>query len=162
MECYGRSYGKKEACATCEMAPWCKDAADPVYSNEVELDAGRHAVAEKHTPEEEKPTYTFSQMAELIRLLIFFDDPRLRQIVQWKFEDPDISLSEIGRRYRISKQAVRKDIKLAIRYCPALAAILCNRPMYNAWRKRRHDVPARIPRRVKQPIVVQLEQPELF
>lgn len=162
MECYGRSYGKKEACATCEMAPWCKDAADPVYSNEVELDAARHASVETHTTEDEKPTYTFSQMAELIRLLIFFDDPRLRQIVQWKFEDPDMSLSEIGRRYRITKQAVRKDIKLAIRYCPALAAILCNRPMYNSWRKKQKSFPAMITRKKKQPLDIGLKQPELF
>ena len=72
----------------------------------------------------------------MIRMLVYLDDPRIREIIRMKLETPDISLSTIGRKYKISKQAIRKDIKLAVRYCPALSVILCNRPLYNRWRNR--------------------------
>ena len=148
MECYGRRYGKKDECKTCEYAAWCKDAGDPAPTLAADVSDYRVAAPSRETVQtDDSPAYTYGQMAELIRLMVYLDDRRIRQILQWKFEDPDISLSEIGRRYQITKQAVRKDIKLAIKYCPALATILCNRPLFNRWRKNHRNPPVRIPRR---------------
>lgn len=138
MECYGRRYGRKDECKTCELAPWCKDAGDPAPIADIDADKVQIAakVPEESAPKNESPIYTPSQVAELIRMLVDLDDPRIREIIRMKIEDPDISLSTIGRRYKISKQAIRKDIKLAVRYCPALSVVLCNRPLYNRWRSR--------------------------
>ena len=148
MECYGRKYGRKEECKTCEYAAWCKDAGDPAPTVAADVSDYRVAAPSREPVRtDDSPAYTYGQMAEIIRLLVFLDDSRIRQILQWKFENPDISLSEIGRRYRITKQAVRKDIKLAIKYCPSLATILCNRPLFNRWRQKNRYTPERIPRR---------------
>jgi predicted DNA-binding protein YlxM (UPF0122 family) len=148
MECYGQKYGRKDQCANCELAPWCKDAGDPAPTVAADVSDYRVAAPSREPVRtDDSPAYTYGQMAEIIRLLVFLDDSRIRQILQWKFEDPDISLSEIGRRYRITKQAVRKDIKLAIKYCPSLATILCNRPLFNRWRQKNRYTPERIPRR---------------
>lgn len=148
MECYGRRYGRKDECKTCEYAAWCKDAGDPAPTSAADVSDYRIAApVQQVSSPDDSPAYTYGQMAEIIRLMVFLDDSRIRQILQWKFENPDISLSEIGRRYRITKQAVRKDIKLAIKYCPSLATILCNRPLFNRWRKNHRYTPERIIRR---------------
>lgn len=138
MECYGRRYGRKDDCKTCELAPWCKDAGDPTPIADIDVDKVQVAAKKTIEPAEttESPIYTPSQVAELIRVLVDLDDPRIREIIRMKIETPDISLSTIGRKYKISKQAIRKDIKLAVRYCPALSVVLCNRPLYNRWRSR--------------------------
>ncbi len=138
MECYGRKYGRKDQCANCELAPWCKDAGDPAPIADIDVDSCQVAAkpSEHQDDPAESPIYTASQVAELIRMLVDLDDPRIREIIRMKIENPDISLSTIGRKYKISKQAIRKDIKLAVRYCPALSVVLCNRPLYNRWRSR--------------------------
>ena len=138
MECYGRRYGRKDSCKTCELAQWCKDAGDPAPISNIDVDKVQIAAEKTEEPSEgtESPIYTPSQVAELIRVLVDLDDPRIREIIRMKIENPDISLSTIGRKYKISKQAIRKDIKLAVRYCPALSVVLCNRPLFNRWRSR--------------------------
>ncbi len=151
MECYGKSFGRKDACADCELAPWCKDAGDPPLSGDVNIDdlpiASRHSSV---SDEDEEPLrYTRSQMLQLIMLLIDLDDQRIREIVRMKMSDPDISLSQIGAKYNISKQAIKKDVDLAIAYCPALKDVLCNRPLYNRWRSRHHSFRSAFSRRCK-------------
>lgn len=137
MECYGKSYNRKELCKTCDLASYCREAGDPPLISHINADALPLQAKKAPLPEEiqEEPlAYTVSQMIEVIRLLIELDDPRIRTILKLKLSDPDISLSEIGEKYGVSKQAIDKDIKLAVAFCPALEVVLCNRPLYNRWR----------------------------
>lgn len=148
MDCYGRLYGRKEECAKCELADYCKDAGDPPLISSINIDKVPCAAKKEPEQEIEHPKYTLSQLAELLRIVIDLEDPRIRNILRLKISNPDISLSKIGKRYNISKQAIEKDIKLAIKYCPALSVVLCNRPLYNRWRKeQRHMASGAIPRR---------------
>lgn len=137
MDCYGKRYNKKDQCKTCELAEYCKDAGDPPlisHINTDDLPLQSKTPISQEEDKEEPLAYTVSQMVEIIRLLIELDDPRIRTILKLKLSNPDISLSEIGEKYGVSKQAIDKDIKLAIAFCPALEVVLCNRPLYNRWR----------------------------
>ena len=133
MQCYGREYGKLTECATCEYADYCKDAGDLPVSSHIQYDDARNATAKKELVEPER-SYSAQQMAELFRRLIYLDDERLRKIIQMKLENPSCSLSEIGRLYGISKQAIHQYAKKATEVFPELKVILHNRPMYNRWR----------------------------
>ena len=156
MDCYGRAYGKKTMCAECEAAQYCRDAGDPPLISSVNIDNVQCSAEKEDEPEEEKPLYTAAQLAELLRIVIDLDDDRIRDILRMKIENPDISLSRIGKKYNISKQAVEKDIKLAVRFCPALSVVLCNRPLYNRWRKNiRHagGIPRRRAKKRNSPLL---------
>ena len=137
MDCYGKRFNKTEQCKSCSLAEYCKDAGDPPLISHINSD--NLPLQAKKTPlpediQDEPLAYTVSQMVEIIRVLIELDDPRIRSILKMKLANPDVTLSEIGSHYGISKQAIDKDIKLAIAFCPALEVVLCNRPLYNRWR----------------------------
>ncbi|MBR2365380.1 MAG: helix-turn-helix domain-containing protein [Lentisphaeria bacterium] len=135
MDCYGKRFKKTEQCKTCELAEYCKDAGDPPLISHINADnLPLQAQKTEEEIKEEPLIYTVSQMVEIIRMLIELEDPRIRTILKLKLANPDISLSEIGEKYGVSKQAIDKDIKLAIAFCPALEVVLCNRPLYNRWR----------------------------
>ena len=143
-DCYGRKFDRLEECTQCEFREYCRTASDPPLLSHINADDLPLKAKSASDPEEDDSgelRYTSSQMVEVIRLLIELSDDRIREIIRLKLSDPDISLADIGRKFNISKQAVDKEIKLAIEFCPALAVVLTNRPMYNKWRN--HTLPFR-------------------
>lgn len=136
-ECYGRKFDRLEECAQCEFREYCRTAGDPPLLSHINADDLPLKAKTPSDPEEHPSgelTYTTAQMVEVIRIMVELSDDRIREIIRLKLANPDISLSEIGEKFNISKQAVDKEVKRAVEFCPPLSVILCNRPMYNRWR----------------------------
>lgn len=77
MDCYGRLHGRKEECAKCELADYCKDAGDPPLISSINIDKVPCAAKKEPEQEIEHPKYTLSQLAELLRIVIDLEDPRI-------------------------------------------------------------------------------------
>jgi|GEM_PF-5828175 predicted DNA-binding protein YlxM (UPF0122 family) len=146
MECYG-SYDKNhkfnpEKCASCELAEWCKDAGDISLSHQISYDKANYGISSTGRPDdpadpEHKEKERDAMWMALFRLVLEIDDYRIRTIIRLKIQDPDISLAQIAKRFGVTKQAIGKDIQRVVDQFPELGVILCNRPMYNRWRKTR-------------------------
>lgn len=145
MQCYGHFKAGDPRCAACEFAGYCKDAGDPPLSGHVGYDNVSNieeAAAPDTTPGESpdteeltsSPEATSGEWMALVRRILEIDDKRIRTILRLKIENPNISLSEIGAHFGITKQMVDKEIDYACKWMPELAVVLRNRPMYNRWR----------------------------
>ena len=161
MECYGtKSYGRKEQCKTCDMAAYCKDAGDPPFISQIDIDTVKIPVepTEPIDPEEspspgtsQEPLYTTAQLSDLIITLIdLADDYRIREIIKQKIRNPDVSLQQIAERFNVRKQAIGKEIQTVVRAYPILKLVLQNRPLYNRWRKTRPVLTKRLVHRKKR------------
>lgn len=145
MQCYGHFKQGNEKCAECELAGYCKDAGDLPLSGGVNYDKVSNIAEAAATPDEPTDTdestssssraeVTSGEWMALVRRILEIDDKRIRTILRLKIENPNISLSEIGAYFGITKQMVDKEITYACRWMPELAVVLRNRPMYNRWR----------------------------
>ena len=137
-ECYGSYSKQRDTCKQCELRDYCRDAGDiPLLQNIGEfardVDIDRIPAADNR-PRREKPKYTRSDVLHVARIILNLEHPGIRVILKMKMRDPDISLSQIGDQFGITKQAIYKTI---CRYCdtyPFLSGLLQNRPLYNRWR----------------------------
>ena len=160
MECYGtKSYGRKEQCATCELAAYCKDAGDPPLISQIDIDTVKIPVEpaepidteESPSPGATEPLYTTEQLSDLIITLIeLADDYRIREIIKQKIRTPDISLQQIAEKFNVRKQAIGKEIQTVVRAYPILKLVLQNRPLYNRWRKTRPVLAKKLVHRKKR------------
>lgn len=165
LSCYGKKYGRLDQCRVCGYVDYCRTAKDcaPINAGNYDDFAFSESVADRHTPEpleieEEPKEFTCSQVCDILRRMIELEDAKIRDILRLKLSDPDISIAAIGRKYGVSKQAIHNYMKRAIAYCPELAVVLCNRPMYNKWRKNR-NIRIFYPKRKPQPFCEQLPLP---
>lgn len=140
--CYAKKYRKLEACRRCEFSGYCREAGDLKLTGDVNYE--EIAYSESMTdpgrgpdvsidPEEER-SFTLSEVCRLMRRLIELKDGKIRELLSLKLSNPDISFSEMGRRYGVTKQAIHNCVKRAVSEYPELGVVLCNRPMYNRWR----------------------------
>lgn len=146
MECYGRSFNRREQCSQCELRDYCRDAGDIPLLNEGKDDEERllrvpAPPAASSQTTREKPKFSRNDVIHVARIILSLDAPEIIVLLRMKLENPDISLSQIGDQFGITKQGVYKTIA---RYCsiyPFLSCILQNRPLYNRWRqgKRQFD-----------------------
>lgn len=146
MQCYGHFKAGDPRCAECKLAGYCKDAGDPPLSGHVAYDNVSNieeaaASAPDESPDADESTsnssgseVTSGEWMALVRRILEIDDKRIRTILRLKIENPNISLSEIGAHFGITKQMVDKEIDYACHWMPELAVVLRNRPMYNRWR----------------------------
>ena len=81
-----------------------------------------------------------------------------KQIICHKITKPNISLSDIGDMFGMSKQAIAKHIEKICEFLPVFTNILRNRQEFNKWRKA-HEV-AQKAGKLKRG--VELEQLKLF
>lgn len=144
LSCYGQKFGRLDKCRICEYAEYCRSARDITAETDVSFDDVAYSEEFASTPatgyravpiEPDIPIYSLNQMNEVIRRLVDLEDNRIRDILRAKFENPDISYSQIGEKYGVSKQAIHQYINRAIKYCPELAPVIQNRPGYNSWRR---------------------------
>lgn len=134
MKCYGKKYNKLEECGGCAYRKWCREAADlPLigrmkeFTNTVDVsteDAARLAA------EPEKPVYTVSDMAAVLRwaLTVRKMSGGDLQIVLTKLQMPGISLAEIGRRRGMTRMGVLHRVEAILKEYPELTGVLRNHP----------------------------------
>ena len=128
------------------MRDYCRDAGDIPLLNEGKDDEARllrvpAPPAAASQTMREKPKFSRNDVIHAARIILSLDAPEIIVLLRMKLENPDISLSQIGDQFGITKQGVYKTIA---RYCsiyPFLSSILQNRPLYNRWRqgKRQFD-----------------------
>lgn len=151
LECYGKKFGRLDKCRICEYVDYCRSAGDPALISNVSYDDVAYSEKIAQSPaktqktEDERPMFTLSQVCEIIRRIVDLEDSRIRDILRLKLANPDISLAQIGQKYEVSKQAIQQYEKRILRYCPELAPVIQNRPMYNKWRAHIH-LPSKAPR----------------
>jgi hypothetical protein len=115
LKCYGKRYGKIEKCHGCELAQWCKDAADPKPIGAVEYD---DAIGTGKA-EEEKPPETAGNIVELVETAR--KHPHLWEVVREKLVAGSAPLSEIAKRTGLrSKQLVQYRLMAFARLCPVV------------------------------------------
>lgn len=127
MKCYSTYSSSKEACKTCKLLDYCKDSTESVPS--LLSDSARKIPAEElaspvvfKSQNNEKKIYSRADMIELIGFLVAMDEKTL-SIMAEKFQNPAISLAEIGRKKNITRQAIHKLIKKRCEDIPEVAAV---------------------------------------
>lgn len=147
MPCYGHFRKDDAKCAKCELCEYCRDAGDPPLSGNVSYDRVLN-IEEAITTGDVSPVsrveFSSGHWMALIRRILEIDDKRIRTILRLKIEDPNISLSQIGKHFGVTKQMVNKEISSACRQMPELTVVLRNRPMYNRWRGTAGSAPGKL------------------
>jgi len=135
LRCYGHYQGDRKLCQACSLSGWCRNAGNPALTGGVSFESIADIIEAPAAPEQGSgECYTSGHWMVVLRRLLEIDDRRAREILLMKIENPDVSLSEIGLRYGISKQAIGKFIQKIEERFPELSPIWRNRPQYNKWR----------------------------
>ncbi len=135
-ECYGQEYKKWKKCRFCACRKWCRQAGDPTLLHlEVRTMTDSHGICDQMVYEqkmpcdeldENVPEYTRQEMLEVIVLMMSLDLQTLEMLEQ-KINDPDVSFAKMGKRKKVSRQAVHKFITKKCLEAPELEVILRNR-----------------------------------
>ncbi len=135
-ECYGKEYNQWKRCRYCASRRWCRKAGDPEL-----LQQDMRAITDSHnirtqTAYEDKlpgddldvnvPEYSRQEMLEVIVLMMSLDFQTLEMLEQ-KINNPDISFAQMGKKKKITRQAVHKFITKKCLQVPELEEILRNR-----------------------------------
>ena len=146
--CYGK-YPKTPGakCRGCAQQSWCKDAGNlPLLSNSMgrfnenyQDDESREEEAERRSAalrklRGEKLRYSRNDLLEVIVYMLELD-PMTLELLNTKIKEPDISLSEIARRRKTSRQAVQQALLRKCRENPELSRLLNNREQISKRRK---------------------------
>ncbi len=132
MKCYGKSYLRHEECPRCELAAYCREAADlPLMV----MHPGRALEWDNRTPETppeaDEPTpgsevYSRADLLEVIGFMASLDFSTL-DFLRAKLADPEISFTKLAKQRDISRQAVHKFIRDRCLRNPELAIVMQNR-----------------------------------
>ena len=130
--CYGRQRQPLPECESCPVG-WlaCAEARDPVSralsidgGNILELAAASPVEAEGMTPNTQTADITALSGTLLCLADIGRRSPRRFGLVVERMLSPTTPLSELSRRYRISRQAASRHIQAALREYPELLLLL--------------------------------------
>jgi len=134
-ECYGQDK-KWKRCRFCACRKWCRKAGDPtLLHQEMRTMTDSHGICDQMVYEqkmpcdeldENVPEYTRQEMLEVIVLMMSLDLQTLEMLEQ-KINDPDVSFAKMGKKKKVSRQAVHKFITKKCLESPELEAILRNR-----------------------------------
>ncbi len=138
MYCYGHYSVQKSQCAACDLAAYCKEAADPPlmvanmpnYNDEL---APPPRPARDPAPVE---VYTRDDLLELVASLLAMDEKAV-ELVAMHVASPAITFQAMADARGITKQGVHKFLKNQCRKVPELASLLkiCERRRNNIKRK---------------------------
>lgn len=133
LSCYGYFRSSEDTCRACQYSAYCKDSTEinGITSGYEELNGSETATPQ--APEAER-RYTRNHLMQLTRFLLQISEPKIQRLVMEKLEFPDVSLSSLGQKYGVTKQAIGKSLKRIAEKYPELDAILRNKPRYNLWR----------------------------
>ena len=132
--CYGREYSvHKQECMSCVYKQDCIDSQEcnrVIFAGDTEYDVNRVTT---HNSNQffDDARYSSSQVVNLTRLLLAMDDKKVRELVLYKLEMPDVTLAELADKYQVSRQAIHKAFNKASKQFPALRCILHNKPQYS-------------------------------
>jgi len=142
--CYGRWYNRIAKCKDCpkEIKNYCKDARNPprltssgkdtaVNFDDVKFSEDIAATApeiefDSQETTEEKPVYTKKQLMELLAFVCALDE-RTLALLDEKFQNPDIDISTIAKKKKLSRQAIHQLIQRRCESIPELEPVLRNR-----------------------------------
>jgi hypothetical protein len=129
-ECYGIEYDKLENCRHCECRKWCRTAADPepLYKKVLPLAPwyNMETAVPAEDPDEPVPEYSRQDMLEVIVLMMSLDLQTLDMLEQ-KINNPSVTFAEMGKRKKVSRQAVHNFISKKCLEVPELKAVFKNR-----------------------------------
>ncbi len=132
--CYGREYSvHKQECMSCQYKCECMDSQEcdrVIFAGDTEYDVNRVTT---HNSNQffDDARYSSLQVVNLARLLLAMDDKKVRELVLYKLEMPDVTLAELADKYHVSRQAIHKAFNKASKQFPALRCILHNKPQYS-------------------------------
>ncbi len=136
IECYGKEYNKWVRCKYCASRRWCRKAGDPelllqnMRSITDSYNIRTQTAYEDKMPFDELdvnvPEYTRQEMLEVIVLMMSLDFQTLEMLEQ-KINSPDISFAQMGKKKKVSRQAVHKFIVKKCLQVPELEEIFRNR-----------------------------------
>ncbi|MBO5721624.1 MAG: hypothetical protein J6S19_00795 [Lentisphaeria bacterium] len=146
--CYGRYRGdKSEVCRECDFQQWCSKSADPElltdhmasFDDSLQDQESRELAEEllqarKRKISGEKLEYSRNDLLEVITYMLQLDALSL-ELLSEKINDPDITLSDIARKRKTSRQAVQQAVKRKCRENPEIARLLANRERKSRQRK---------------------------
>ena len=127
MKCYSTYRPSKDECITCHLRDYCRESteSEPAFLS----DSARKIPAEELASPtviprrtDNKKIYSRADMIELIGFLVAMDEKTL-SIMAEKFQNPSISLAEIGRKKNITRQAIHKLLKKRCEDIPEVAAV---------------------------------------
>lgn len=127
MKCYSNYRSGADECAACDLRDYCKESSESMPS--LLSDSARKIPADElpspsviRKERNDKKIYSRADMIELIGFLVAMDEKTL-SIMAEKFQNPAISLAEIGRKKNITRQAIHKLIKKRCEDIPEVAAV---------------------------------------
>jgi len=122
--CYGRSYGKQNQCATCEIAAACAEAIDITPINKSTVKAYREMLSVMRDPDH--LAVALSNMLGVVDALVALktEHPLTYAIVRSKMDTPHASYEELARMHGLSKGSVCAHIRRAFEFVPVLEVVL--------------------------------------
>ncbi len=140
MDCYGRLFGRKEECKSCELTGYCAAAADPQLlslhpprlDEQLALEREDPRAGDGDAGEEEELRESFSrqELLEVIAFMTVLDESTL-ELLREKLGDPELSYAKLARRRKVTRQAVHKFIRDRCRKIPELDVVMRNREQRN-------------------------------
>ena len=141
--CYAKWYNRIDKCKTCpvKIKNYCRDARNPRLlteegkENTVNYDdVAYSADIASHAPETdfdiphntEELLYSKKDLLELLSFMCTLDE-RTLELLDEKLQDPDINISTIARKNKLSRQSVHQLIQRRCADIPELEPILRNR-----------------------------------
>ena len=145
MDCYGRSYGRKDDCRRCKLSGYCRNAGDPpLFSQLSDADPEKRLIAVTAVdeiavlPPEPEPEimYSRAELLEVISFMVHLDE-RTLDFLEAKLTGADFCLSHLAQQRKVSRQAVHKLLKDRLRRFPELEQVLRTRGERNKTNQKR-------------------------
>ncbi|MBQ9789239.1 MAG: hypothetical protein IJW31_06570 [Lentisphaeria bacterium] len=147
MHCYAQYSENKAECKNCKYLNYCKDSLDipllinsrgkKLYDNKIQATP----IARAKAFNSDKKEFSKAEMLELIAFMVSLDETTI-ELLSEKLNDPTISIAELGKRRKITRQGVHKYIKQRCEQHPELAVIFQNKQ--NKHRKNFMEVVCKI------------------
>lgn len=128
MQCYSQYHPHKEECSRCSISSYCKESTEsipPLLSDQakkIPAESLPEPLIIKKSNHCHEKKYSRADMLELIGFLVAMDEKTL-EILSEKLQNPLISLAEIGRKKKITRQAIHKFLKSRCEQIPEIAAV---------------------------------------
>ncbi|MDD3886348.1 MAG: hypothetical protein PHI35_05730 [Victivallaceae bacterium] len=143
MECYGHSFDRRPECVSCKLRKYCAEAADPPLfadqSPPPELlekitQENSHGVANRLQRAERDRRYTRADLIEVIGFMAALD-LKVLDIIAEKIDHPELHLSEIAVRGKVSRQAVHRLVTQRLSRIPELETVITYNRHRNTFSK---------------------------
>ena len=133
MECYGKSYKKRDECSKCKLKRYCASAGDPpLYAKRSPPETVVEQLAETRLRQarersrniaDEKPRDTRSDLLEVIGFMAALDH-RALSIIEDKLQEPGLHLSELAAKRKVSRQAMHTLVIRRLNKIPELESVI--------------------------------------